>query len=133
MGAIKSSYAASEYMLYYIEREEYANIKKLLDKYPDILEKSITKKSKMTPLYRASFNGNIKMVQFFVEDCGAQVNTVNDHGESALMVACKRNHKEIVRYLLERGADVNLTSSIDFSTIDYAILPGYYEVALMIY
>ena len=49
------------------------------------------------------------------------------------MVACKRNHKEIVRYLLERGADVNLTSSIDFSTIDYAILPGYYEVSLMLY
>ena len=53
-------------MLYYIEREEYGNIKKLLDKYPDILEKSITKKSKMTPLYRACFNGNIKMVKFFV-------------------------------------------------------------------
>ena len=49
------------------------------------------------------------------------------------MVACKRNHKSIVRYLLEKGADVNLSAPSDLSTLDYAILPGFYEVALMIY
>ena len=49
------------------------------------------------------------------------------------MVTCKRNHKEIVRYLLGRGADVNLSGPNQLTTIDYAILPGFYEVALMLY
>ena len=49
------------------------------------------------------------------------------------MVACKRNHKEIVRYLLGQGADVNLNGPTNLATIDYAILPGHYEVALMLY
>ena len=60
----------------------------------------ITKKSKMTPLYRACFNGDLRMVKFFVEDCGANVDTLTEHGESPLIVSCKRNHKEIVSYLL---------------------------------
>ena len=73
------------------------------------------------------------MVKFLIEDCGAKVNTLSGQGESPLMVTCKRNHKEIVRYLLGRGADVNMSGPNQLTTIDYAILPGFYEVALMLY
>jgi hypothetical protein len=66
MGAVKSSFAATEYMLYHIERQEYDKITALLDKHPELLESPITKKTKMTPLYRACFNGNLEMAQFFV-------------------------------------------------------------------
>ena len=87
----------------------------------------------MTPLYRACFNGDLKMVKFFVEECGADVNHLTQKGESPLIVSVQRNHKEIIRYLLERGADVNIVSPSGLSAIEYAILPGYYEVALLLY
>ena len=51
-----------------------------MQKKPEILETAITKKSKMTPLYRACFNGDLKMVKFFVEECGANVDTLTEHG-----------------------------------------------------
>lgn len=59
MGAVKSAYSKEAYMLYYIERKDYDNISKLLDKHPELIELPITEKSKMTPLVRACFNGNI--------------------------------------------------------------------------
>lgn len=49
------------------------------------------------------------------------------------MVAARRNHLKVVRYLLERGADVNTVAPVGLSTLEYAILPGFYEISLLIY
>ena len=38
---------------------------------------------------------------------GADINYQNGDGRTALMRAAKRDHKDIVRYLVDNGADVN--------------------------
>lgn len=87
----------------------------------------------MTPLYRAAYNGNLDMVKFLVEKYKADVNYETEAGETALVVAVKRNHLDVVRYLLRFGANVDYVSGIGLTILEYAILPGYYEIALMIY
>jgi ankyrin repeat protein len=41
---------------------------------------------------------------------GADLEIANRHGHTCLMIACYKGHQKIVRYLLERGADVNRKS-----------------------
>lgn len=48
-------------------------------------------------------------LQFLVEK-GADLEIANRHGHTCLMIACYKGHQKIVRYLLERGADVNRKS-----------------------
>lgn len=73
------------------------------------------------------------MAKYFIEQCGATVNTVAPPGDTALLVAARRNHTHIVKYLLERGADVNVVTPVGLSTLEYALLPGFYEISLLIY
>lgn len=49
------------------------------------------------------------------------------------MGAAKRDQIELVRYLLTMGADSDLVSGNGFRAIDYAILAGFYEVALLLF
>lgn len=64
MGALKSithSYTANEYLFWYIEKNDVANIEKLLEKRPDLINNSLTVNFKTTPLHRAAVNGNIPL------------------------------------------------------------------------
>ena len=45
----------------------------------------------------------------------------------------KRNHLHLVRYLLDKGANPEHKTNQGLLVIEYAILQGLYEVALMIY
>ena len=39
----------------------------------------------------------------------------------------------MVKLLLKKGADPNYVNKKNLSIIDYAILPGYYEIASLLY
>ena len=49
------------------------------------------------------------------------------------MGAAKRDHVETVRYLLTMGADTSIVSSCGLLPVEYAILGGFYQTALIIY
>lgn len=44
----------------------------------------------------------------------------------------KKNQLEIVKKLIQKGADINHTIK-DLTMLDLAILPGYYDVACYIF
>jgi ankyrin repeat protein len=50
-----------------------------------------------------------------------------------LTTAIKRNHIDIVRYLVENNADVNFVAKNGLRAIEYAILPGFYEIATILF
>lgn len=68
-----------------------------------------------------------------VEKYKADVNVLTENVESALMGAAKRDHVEVVRYLLTMGADTTQVSGVGLLPVEYAILGGFYETALTIY
>jgi outer membrane protein assembly factor BamB len=64
-------------------------------------------------------------------DSGASVNTANKYGVSALGFAAERGHFDIVRLLVERGADVNVVDSFYGSRpVDFALRGGHLDIAV---
>ncbi|MBI4844107.1 MAG: ankyrin repeat domain-containing protein [Nitrospirae bacterium] len=55
---------------------------------------------------------------------GANVNTRDDDGETALIYAAQKEHADIVRLLIEAGADVNATTGGGFSALIYSARNG---------
>ncbi|MEW6348698.1 MAG: ankyrin repeat domain-containing protein [Thermodesulfobacteriota bacterium] len=58
-------------------------------------------------LMQAAMAGKLEQVRELVAR-GIDINFVNRSGVSALMVACQWNQTQVVRFLLENGADVEL-------------------------
>ena len=64
-------------------------------------------------------------------DGGVSVNTATKYGVSALGFAAERGHFEVVRLLVERGADVTITDSFYGSRpVDFALRGGRLDIAL---
>ena len=64
-------------------------------------------------------------------DSGVNVNALSRYNVSALGFAAERGHAGVVRLLVERGADVNVTDSFYGSRpLDFALRGGHLEIAL---
>lgn len=69
MGAVKSiakTYSDEAYLLHYIDKNDIEKVEELLSKKPNLIQVKLTLNSKMTPLSRAVFNGNIDLVRLLV-------------------------------------------------------------------
>jgi len=60
---------------------------------------------------------------------GIPIDTVDDHGTTALMVAAGQQRTDTVRFLLARGADPNLRNRDGGSALGYALVCGYTDSA----
>ena len=87
----------------------------------------------MSPLYAASHRGHTETVEYLVS-CGAKIDKRDDvrlvvcvlqhvtcfvllllqakYGATPLIVACGENHLEVVKFLIDHGADVNLQTKV---------------------
>ena len=70
-----------------------------------------------TPLMMIVFNPNITNFEKTVVidrliEMGCDVNRPNDFGETALMMAVKRNNRKMMEYLLENGASPNISDNL---------------------
>ena len=52
----------------------------------------------------------LRVIAFLVEECGANVNYRNDEGITPLAAAVREGYRDIVKYLLAKGADPNLNA-----------------------
>ena len=69
-----------------------------------------------TPLICAFFSRDAEKIDPIVKylvDCGADINAVGGFCESALTQAMHKDNQEMVKFLVSRGADVNIELSID--------------------
>jgi len=60
------------------------------------------------------------------------VNYENEYGITPLMVAVSNNYPEIVKKLLERGADPNILNNYDFTALSYIYLKPNLEIVKML-
>lgn len=82
---------------------------------------------KITPLMKAAWDGRLEIAQFLL-DSGADVNAVDDSGESPLYSAIKRGRLEITQLLIDRGAKVNLKDTRQFTPLTVASAAGEQEI-----
>jgi ankyrin repeat protein len=83
----------------------------------------------ITPLLKASWDGDLPIVQYLISK-RANVNArAGDTKETALMNAVTRGHTEIVKALLAAKADVAPRNSFDFNAFTSAVAAGNQEIA----
>lgn len=75
-------------------------------------------------------NWHPKLLKLFNQILNAvtEVNAVNEHGKTALHVACSRGLERAVKALLEAGADINRLTSDDASSLYLACYGGHEDV-----
>ena len=61
--------------------------------------------------------GNIQRVYQELEKNPSKINAQNNHGYTAILIAVKYSHPEIVQYLINTGADVNITNNVKYYII----------------
>lgn len=77
--------------------------------------------------FQAVENGNISKITSFIKD-GADINSVNQEGRTAAMIATYNNDSETVKLLIENGADVNIQDNMKNNPFLYAGAEGYLEI-----
>ncbi len=87
----------------------------------------------LTALHYVAYKGNLAMVKLFLEG-GATVNVADDRGLTPLMMAANSKNKnpEVVRLLLERGADVQAKDSFGRTAADWAQIGARREIVKML-
>ncbi|CAG2105105.1 unnamed protein product, partial [Medioppia subpectinata] len=85
-----------------------------------------------TPLMEAASAGHVNVATILVEH-GASINThSNEYKESALTLACYKGHLEMVRFLLEAGADQEHKTDEMHTALMEASMDGHVEVARLL-
>lgn len=87
----------------------------------------------LTALHYAAFKGDLPMVKALLE-AGAPVNVADDRGLTPLIMAANSRSKdpEIVRLLIERGADKQAKDSLGRTASDWARIGGRQEIIRML-
>ncbi|HYD19293.1 MAG TPA: ankyrin repeat domain-containing protein [Patescibacteria group bacterium] len=69
------------------------------------------------PLHEAAFCGKLDMVQFLVSSGAIKDAPVHPFGYTALWFAVVKGHHDVARYLLEKGANVNVSDALNGQTL----------------
>ena len=62
----------------------------------------------------------LPVVKFLVEECSADINLRDANGYTSLHHAASRGDNKVIRYLLDKGADVSVVSRKGQTTVDMA-------------
>ena len=73
------------------------------------------------------YEEKIEALKTFIDDNAEIINDVTPYG-TMLSVACRKGKYEIVKYLIEKGCDVNLGGGLEASPLVEASLRGYSEI-----
>lgn len=63
---------------------------------------------------------------------GADVNSRDRHGQTALMLAAHAGHRELAEILIAHHADLNATAKFGLSALMLAIVAGHAEIASLL-
>ena len=78
-------------------------------------------KDGMTPILYASKNENLKLLLILI-DLGADINSQNNNGKTALHFAVRNNDERMIKHLLIRGADKYLKDKDDNNPYNLAVI-----------
>lgn len=84
-------------------------------------------KRNFTLLMDASFEGNQELIELLLK-FGAEVNTQDKDGKSALHYAAKEGHQSIIPILLSKGADKTQRDNKGMTAYDYAFKEGFLKI-----
>lgn len=102
-------------------------VKMLVDKKADIHKKNYLD---FTPMFYAAINGNLDCLRYFIEEKGMDVNSRDKIGMTPLIRTCyqEKEHLEIIKYLLEKGASTYYKCQGNYRALHYAAMRGHNNI-----
>eukprot|EP00061_Rhincodon_typus_P012588 g38422.t1 len=98
----------------------YQLVKEILDE--DEFQANVTNADGASPLMIAAMTGQLDLVQLLSERNSDIDKQDGVHGWTALMQATYHGSKDVVKYLLNQGADVNLRAKNGVTAFDLVML-----------
>ena len=83
-------------------------------------------------LIKACQNGQKGIVEIYLENKDVNINRVDDGGLTALHYACSNGTRDIVKRLLDKGADVTITTNRGVTPLHNAVSTGSKEIIKML-
>jgi ankyrin repeat protein len=71
------------------------------------------------PLHIAAQNGKLEIIKIFIEEGRVDIDHRAEDGRTTLMVAAYEGNADIVRYLLDQGADISIRGANDVEAIEH--------------
>lgn len=59
---------------------------------------------------------------------GYDIDALDEHGQTTLMIAAARGHSAVARFLIERGAKLNHTAKFRLTALMLAVLNGHVDI-----
>lgn len=81
------------------------------------------------PLHYAAFGGHVEVVRFLATSKGVNLDAPAPNRQTALMLAARNGHKEVVKILIDTDADMDLVDAHGDSALQLAIKAGNSEIA----
>ena len=85
---------------------------------------------RMTALEHAIANEHFEIAKLLID--AGDINTQNNAGDTALMIAAKHDDQEAVEFLIGARADVNIQNNNGKRALDYAIDNEHFEIAQLL-
>ncbi|XP_057809485.1 uncharacterized protein LOC131023870 isoform X2 [Salvia miltiorrhiza] len=79
-------------------------------------------------LHHAAEMGHFQVCKFLIENAGVYIDVLTDKEDSPLMLAAKAEKVNIVKYLISKGAEVQMSSDKGFTALHYAVQKGNLEL-----
>jgi uncharacterized protein len=79
----------------------------------------------------ATKRGDLERVRSLLEN-GADINSKDEHGQTALMNAAHAGHVQLVRLLIEKGTDLNVTAKYNLSALMLSLIAHQTEIAQLL-
>ncbi len=87
-------------------------------------QQDLIKHGQYSDLIGGAKEGSLAKVQVAIENLVADINMQDENGNTALMIAAKNNHPEIVGYLLGKGANLFIRNKADWDAYTLAVNAG---------
>lgn len=101
----------------------------ILNEYKNEININVKDQWYETPLMRAVYYGNIKMVEILCNFYGIDVNCVDDYGWTPLLKACYFGHFDIVKLLCKQpNININCKKNDNETPLHVAANNGYYNI-----
>lgn len=84
-----------------------------------------------TNILNASVKGNVKAVRNFLNN-GANINQVDNDGNTPLYIASEKGQVEMVKLLLKKGAEVNKADKFEITPLNRASFKGHDKVVKLL-
>ncbi|PIK16041.1 ankyrin repeat domain-containing protein [Halobacteriovorax sp. JY17] len=117
-----------------IQKGDFKHFKEILSKKKDIKEtiNDFSKEDGRTLLTRASFGAQLPFVKYLVDELGADVNKPDKDQITPLMEAAASENIAVVKFLLEKKADVNTQNKLGADSLTIALSSGDPELAAIL-